>query len=88
MAKALTFRQMAKIFQKQATLQGKLSVKLMKDANDKYAALPADAIVTTQQLYDSNTAFDLCIRAAYTADGFQEQADAATAAADAAGEAP
>lgn len=86
MANALTNRQMAKIFAKQALLQGKLSVKLMKDANDGYQALPADNAVTAQQLYNANTAYDLCIRAAYTADGFTAQALAANQAADDAGE--
>jgi hypothetical protein len=86
MANALTNRQMAKIFTKQALLQSKLSVKLMKDANDVYAALPADKDVTAQQLRDSGMWYDLCVRAAYTADGFTNSAQAANEAADLAGE--
>lgn len=86
MANALTNRQMAKIFARQAILQGKLSVKLMKDANDGYQALPADNVITVVQLRDANIAYDLCIRAAYTADGFTASAAAANEAADLAGE--
>lgn len=84
MAKALTLRQMSRMFAKQAVIQGRIAKLLMKIANDKNTALPADNVVTIDQLNDANQAFDNSQRAYYIADGAQSQADAFGVAADAA----
>lgn len=87
MAKGLSNRQLAKLITKQADVQARLSIKLMKDANSAYNALPSDsALDVTADLSAVNTAIDNTCRASFTADGLQSQADAYKAAADAAGE--
>lgn len=86
MAKGLTLRQLSKLFAKQADIQARLSVKLMKDANALYQALPDATTVTTDQLKQANDACDYTVRASFTADGFQAQADEYARQADTAGE--
>lgn len=84
MAKALTLRQLAKIFQKQADIYSKLAKSQMDAAN----ALPSGAQATDVQLNAALVAYDLCVRSFYTSDGMQGQADAYTQQANDAGEPP
>lgn len=89
MAKGLTNRQLQKLFAKQADVQARLSVKLMKDANAAYQALPNDTTLdVAADLSMVNVAIDNTCRASFTADGLQAQSDAYKAAADAAGDPP
>lgn len=84
MAKALTLRQLAKIFQKQADIYSKLAKTQMTTAN----ALPQDNAATDLQLQAALAAYDSCVRSFYTSDGMQQQADQFTQAANDAGEPP
>ena len=87
MAKALTFRQLAKNFQKQADLYSRLAKLQNQQASAASQTLPADSDPGAPAALQAVIGmFDLAVRSFYTSDGQQQQADAANAAADAAGE--
>lgn len=83
-AKALTYRQLASIYQKQADIYTKLAKSQLVIAK----ALPQDNSATDDQLKAAIDAYDKCIRQNNTADSMQAQADNNTQLADAAGEPP
>lgn len=84
MAKALTFRQLAKIFQNQADIYSRLAKTQMQAAN----ALPQNSQATDVQLQAALVAYDQCVRSFYTSDSMQASADGYTQQANDAGEAP
>jgi hypothetical protein len=82
MARALTFRQLARNFQKQADI----FTRLAKLQNQAALDLPQNNLATEEQLKVALAAYDLALRSFYSSEGAQAQADTMTAEADAAGE--
>lgn len=82
MAKALTLRQVAKNYQKQADAFSRLA----KLQNQAALDLPQSGTATAEQLIAAQSAYDQALRSYFTADSMQTNADAYTQLADAAGE--
>ena len=82
MARALTFRDQAKNYQRQADALNRLA----KSYDQAAKAMPHGSQATTAELIAAVAADDLAIRTLFQSDGAQAQADAANAAADLAGE--
>lgn len=80
MAKALTFRQVARNYQRQADAHDKLAKMQQQAALD----LPQNNQATQVQLMAALAAYDLALRSYFTAESMQAQSAAYTALADAA----
>jgi hypothetical protein len=78
MAHALTFRNLAKNFQRQADALGRLAK--IQDTASK--ALPQGGTATATELNAAIAAADLATRSFFIAEGIQASADAYTAKAD------
>jgi hypothetical protein len=70
MAKALTYRQVATNFTKQAEAFGRLA----KLQNDAARAMPQGGAATAEQLMAALAEYDKAIRSYYTADSMETQA--------------
>jgi hypothetical protein len=82
MAKALTLRQVADIFTRQAAAYDKQAKLLRVSARD----LPQSNLASEAELRAAIAAYDATMKAYYSADSATEQAATYTAMADAAGE--
>ena len=80
MAKALTYRQVARNYQKQSDAHDRLA----KLQNQAALDLPQNNQATQAQLTAALAAYDQALRSYFTADAMKVQADAYTALADAA----
>lgn len=82
MAKPLTNRQLADVFQSQADIFAKLA----KSQRTAAKALPQGGTAIDTQLQSALAAYDLCIRYEFSSEGMQTQTDQYTQAANDAGE--
>lgn len=82
MAKALTFRQMARNFEFQSVAYGRLAKIQYQAARD----MPQSNTATADELVEAIKMYDRAVTSFYTADGADAQAIAYHAQADAAGE--
>lgn len=84
MARALLYRDMAKNFQRQSDAYGRLA----KRQDQASKGIQQNNAATDEQLFAAIAAADLAVRSYNIAEGLNASADAYSALADAAGEAP